>query len=524
MRGHRLLRKRGNLGLIASIQSELTEKSINMDTKELAPSIFGPAIKNAELVVRQYLLLRLGGVGLATALLYALAHPAAKVAYPIPHQWRMILEKHGFQLSHWRCELLWRLYSFTLWGHGIVQIWRTVYSAVSQSPDRSLARERYVYFVGLSRGNLPQREGGISSHDIVSWYLQWRGRDRQISSIRHSVGANDTIKLGEVTVVPQSAPLPSLSGMHSVLRFLLWGAAAASTSLANLVRGHCWNALLLNQAVQRVQAALLPADLLATEYFFHNSQWMYRPLWTYELDSKGSTASLYFYSTNCERFKDARGYPSPHYGYAAMNWPRYLVWDGYQADFVRRVTGGASEVVEVGPIWFTSSTQELDGVRERSVALFDVTPFRHSKFCEFGMDNLFYTSEVANAFVRDVVELSRQVGADVLWKRKRNVARSAHPKYRSFIDLLNYGNDIRLVAPEISAIRVIQASQAVISMPFTSTALIARSLGVPSVYYDPSGIVQRDDRAAHGIEILIGRHELDQWLKEIFFLQVRRAH
>ena len=78
-----------------------------------------------------------------------------------------------------------------------------------------------------------------------------------------------------------------------------------------------------------------------------------------------------------------------------------------------------------------------------------------------------------------------------------------------------------MVAPEFSAIRVIQASCAVISMPFTSTALIARSLGVPSVYYDPSGIVKRDDRAAHGIEILIGRHELERWLKETVFPQAR---
>ena len=49
-------------------------------------------------------------------------------------------------------------------------------------------------------------------------------------------------------------------------------------------------------------------------------------------------------------------------------------------------------------------------------------------------------------------------------------------------------------------------------MPFTSTALIARELGKPTCYYDPTGLVQKDDRAAHGIEIVSGREELAHWL------------
>jgi polysaccharide biosynthesis PFTS motif protein len=54
------------------------------------------------------------------------------------------------------------------------------------------------------------------------------------------------------------------------------------------------------------------------------------------------------------------------------------------------------------------------------------------------------------------------------------------------------------IEPDISAIRVIKKSYAVISMPFTSTALLGKQLGKSSIYYDPSGMVQKDDRAAHG--------------------------
>jgi hypothetical protein len=51
-------------------------------------------------------------------------------------------------------------------------------------------------------------------------------------------------------------------------------------------------------------------------------------------------------------------------------------------------------------------------------------------------------------------------------------------------------------------------------MPFTSTALIARHLGKPSCYYDPTGLVQKNDRAAHGIPIVTGMEELKSWFDQ----------
>ncbi len=71
------------------------------------------------------------------------------------------------------------------------------------------------------------------------------------------------------------------------------------------------------------------------------------------------------------------------------------------------------------------------------------------------------------------------------------------------------------VDPDTSAYKLIEKCSAVISMPFTSTALIARELGKPSCFYDPTGLIQRDDRASHGIPIMIGRDELQAWLEAV---------
>ena len=52
-------------------------------------------------------------------------------------------------------------------------------------------------------------------------------------------------------------------------------------------------------------------------------------------------------------------------------------------------------------------------------------------------------------------------------------------------------------------------------MPFTSTALLANYQNKPSIYYDPFGDVQKNDRAAHGIQVIVGIDELDYWVKSI---------
>ncbi|MDP3086736.1 MAG: polysaccharide biosynthesis PFTS motif protein [Methylotenera sp.] len=100
----------------------------------------------------------------------------------------------------------------------------------------------------------------------------------------------------------------------------------------------------------------------------------------------------------------------------------------------------------------------------------------------------------------------------ILWKRKRNIGSIAHTFYRHLADQLANNRHVVLVDPEISAIRVIESCVAVISMPFTSTAIIAREMGKPSVYYDSSGLLQKDDRAAHGIPILSTSDELTRAL------------
>ena len=45
----------------------------------------------------------------------------------------------------------------------------------------------------------------------------------------------------------------------------------------------------------------------------------------------------------------------------------------------------------------------------------------------------------------------------------------------------------------------------VISMPFTSTAIIAKELGKPSIFYDASASIEKNE--SHGIPVLKNKEE-----------------
>jgi hypothetical protein len=101
------------------------------------------------------------------------------------------------------------------------------------------------------------------------------------------------------------------------------------------------------------------------------------------------------------------------------------------------------------------------------------------------------------------------------YQADRAIGKLRNRRYTRVIDELSSSAHFAPIDPDTAATRVIERCAAVISMPFTSTALLGRQLGKPSAFYDPGGVVQKDDRAAHGIEILSGPEELRAWVRAV---------
>ncbi|MGQ0666827.1 MAG: polysaccharide biosynthesis PFTS motif protein [Nitrospiraceae bacterium] len=525
MRGYRFLKVSNQLGKITAVKEALTNTRLNQCTRRASRRIFGAGLQDAELAIRQYLLIRVGGPNLNKALLYALGKPGSDVVHPVPPEWRQIVEQHGFKVAKIRSALAWNGFVALLLAYGLVLIARQLAGSVKEIIRPSFrALGRFAYFGALAAGNLPQPCKDGRSHDIVTWYRLWSGRVGELDTLCHSVAGVAPSAVDGMPVIPVPSAIPPLTHIGALARFIGWSAASSARAIFDLLRGRWWHALMLGEASLAATIRMHEPDSVARDYLFHNSGWIYRPLWTYEAEKHGSRITFYFYSTNCESFKRPDGYPALTYGWQAMNWPHYLVWDEYQSDFIRRAVGKGSHISVVGPIWFQSSAVEMPQLNKPGVVVFDITPHRPSRYCLLGADYEFYVPATSEGFLEHIADAAHRMDAVMLWKRKRKIGNIAHPRYRHFADRLPKRGDIVLVDPDVAAVRAIEGSCAVISMPFTSTALIARELGKPSIYYDPTGQLQSDDRAAHGIPIISGPERLEAWLCSHVNFQLKMAH
>lgn len=511
MRGYRALRNSGDLQRMTALKQALTQTPLRRVEGGSSPVIYGAATATSELVTRQYALARYAGTSLNQAVLSSLGGSGSPVAHPMPAEWCDVLEEHGFVVARGMSGARWGLRMVLHLGSGALDIARQAAAEVRALGRSADLPARYSHFHALTPGTLPQPGPDGRSHDIITWYCMWRGA-AGLDAISHDLRTDGTARACGLPVHGGRPFTPPLHGVGEVARFLGWSAAAIALATVDLLRGRWWHALLLREAIAAARVRRQPAQRLAREYLFHNSEWIFRPLWTYEAERQGSGILLYFYSTNTEGFKQPTGYGPVTYGWGAASWPHYLVWDDAQAEFVRRSTTGKAKVEVVGSIWFHTSAETLPSAWPRSVAVFDVIPFRKSYYEMLGLDFEYYVPATSVPFLEDIERCAGDRGLSMLWKRKRHLGHRTHRVYRNLADRLARSPHVAVIDPDVSAVRLIEAADMAVSMPFTSTALLAREQGKPSCYYDPTRRIQKDDRAAHGIPIVSGIEELQEWI------------
>lgn len=480
--------------------------------------VFGASQRAAELLTRQYLLQRCAGVRLNKAILLSVGRKSEPIVYPLPKAWQEVLVRHGLRVDGRKSSLAWMANVTLYFGYGILTIAQLAAISLWAIVRRQhVVRERYAYFERLTARNLPQPGSDGRSHDICTWYVHWDGRATSLSALYHGVRGAKKCMVDDLRVDYIGPPHRPLTDVRTLCRFIAWGVKAMTIAVVDALRGRWWHAIVLAEAARARVVQLCDADLLAADYLFHYSGNIYRPMWTYEAEGKGSRILCYFYSTS-EQAKLPSGYESQRYEWGTASWPIYLVWDQYQADLVRRDIDRCATTKVVGPIWFSTSSVEPPRFPERSIAVFDVEPQRKSAHFGFSTlsDYVAAHPDVQIRFLQDTHAVLSQFGVTMIFKRKRDIGKRGVRKYQDLIQELARSGELLPVDPDVSAIRVIEKCKGVISMPFTSTALYLRDEGIQSVYFDPTGWIQKDDRGAHGIPVLSGVDELRAWVASIF--------
>ena len=513
MRGYRKLRSSGNLRFIHSLRLQLENAKLESFEANCNSSFFLGQHSKAELIAKQFLLSRyVAGSNLNFKILASVHNANLVRAFALPDEWRSVLSSHGVSVNAPLSWIMWRLKILEHWIIGNVKLFQYILKSVRAIIQRGgRVSASYVYFEGLSKNCLPQYGVDGKSYDVVTWYQRWGNKCTDIEAIYHSApGVGESVAHG-IRVEPRPTDIPLINSLLPLLMLVLWSIKVNANCLAAFVKGQWGLPLLFADIFKAKVVKMLPQETLAKDYLFQ-SDWIFRPLWTYVAEERGSRILFYFYSTNSEGMKTPSGYKPIDFDWRCISWPKYLVWDEYQAEFLRLACSREIVVEIVGPIWFQNSIKEMPVVSEKSVAIFDVQPHRFSTYHALGVPLEYYVPDNCIRFVEDVCEVAHELGFQVVWKRKRNIGKQAHPKFRDFLSTGMVNGGVITVDPEVAAVRVIQATRLSVSMPFTSTALIAKHMNKIGCYYDASMSLIKDDKGAHGVEIVLGKEQLREWM------------
>ncbi len=514
MRGFRRMKENGQYQKIAELRQEFATTPLGINRKDrLSAILFGRNHSEPDIVLRQYLIFWIGTRNLIESFLLA-AGKNTSLAHPLPAQWIDIIKRKGFIVNEKRCRRLWKQQLFIMFCYAQLTIAKRVLFSLYEIYEKRYTNfGSYVYLTELSAGNLPHSETTGKSYDIFTWYLNWKGGKKHVKKYCHNVKRSPSIEYKGVEIEYLDSPVPPLNQPNLIMRFIKWGVMASLLSIKACFKGEWYGLIILKEAALAEIVRLSDKNLLPAEVLFNNSTVIYRPLWTYDAEIKGTVNSIYLYSVNSGRWK-INGKLTQMPLWKPMTWSRYLLWDVYDKRFIDREAQGKYEVVIVGPIWFKSSGKSLGNIPDNSFAVFDVQPIRDILYSKIGFDFDYYIPDIANRFLLDIYEVINEHHGFMVLKRKRDWGKKVHPKYTALLDKLrSYPNFIE-IDPEISAEQLIMNCKAVITMPYSSPAIIADRKNVPSIYYDPVDFIDQDDEISpHGIKRLITKEGLNSWIE-----------
>jgi polysaccharide biosynthesis PFTS motif protein len=162
---------------------------------------------------------------------------------------------------------------------------------------------------------------------------------------------------------------------------------------------------------------------------------------------------------------------------------RHLVWDIYSKKTLAKMT--KKQIFVSGSLLFYPKKVQNEKIKMNSykVLLFDITPTGG-----MNKDDFLNTNQAINT-VKEIVNVVNKFKShsnkelNLFIKPKRKYSKSHSSEYIRYITKLQRLNEIRLIRYSSNLYEIINDSDLVICFPWTSPAVIAKEIGVKSVYY-----------------------------------------
>lgn len=500
---HKLLRE-NKPEYIAQLRNELANHTLNgvpLNTALHSPS---------QICFHQFIVYRLINFEFNKAILSAINHPKKKVYYPLPRLWREILRKKGFKVPAIYSAIVWIKFNIKWYfigiATGILEFFRI------STGTKIWQNDNAAFFENLYPNNLVQSKDK-NAQTILDWF-SLQEEAKSIHKFFHSCKGSTDYTLNEKQISYTDSAIPPIDSFSKFFQFFYWFLVKIVVAIFDLQ-----DRLLLRQQIFDKLVKTSSKKQLYKYYLFHNSGHLLRPLWTYEAEKKGSNIVFYFYSTNVSSFKVKDKAFIQDFQWQVVSWSSYWVWNKGQADFLKSNVLGQFKTTIKGIIPFSISNKAFDLSKFKSkpfILIFDVQPVNENLYTSLAPSVDFYSSTNMITFLEWIDQLAIKNNINIVIKRKRE---SPHIS-KDYSDKLRVLKQTHLwdeLSPTIDTIYACKSLSplASISIPYTSTAVISKKYNIPTVYLDPTKMLDPNFKINNGIPLLSSKEELYKWFESI---------
>ena len=520
IRGYKFLKKKNSQKLIFNIKKELTNLNLNIKNQEYDKYLF---LKNSsvktEIIIRQYILHRfLNSYFNRSILNYYGKSKFKKFDDGYPFTWLKFLSKKNIKINYIKAFFSWKLKIIISLLDSLRKYFEIILNTLKDKKQK-YSNDTDLIFVSELTDNLIN--SSLSGYTFINWLKDYiiNLKSKKFVLLIQSKNILPSQKFLKKKILI-SKPFISLQKNKFIWNITFWYFKALCYCIFDLVLKDGFRAYIL---VESLKAKVYDLNFKNNNfsYSFHScSDWIYRPLWTYISETRGSKIIFYFYSTNIFQLSINQKdniYNIINYGWESNTWPNYFVWNKYQKDFISKLSLKAKSKI-VGPILLQDEKNEDFSFNffkdKKTVSLFDISIFRDFLYKSEGHLTNYETPDVAIKFIKDILEICIDLDIHIIYKTKRNYSQNLHRKYKKFIENIKNSN-FHYVQPDISARYIIRNSDGCISFPFTSTSILAEFENIKNCFYDPTGKLIDNIIQTNNIKLIGNKKDLFKWINSL---------